>query len=327
VSLRLLLLAAASLGLAGLGSMPAGAAPVMRLPGAGPVVASDDVLQRDGFDQRIRLGGGDGANMVKLGLRNRTADLVLAFPTDLSRPNQAGIAAEIAARFPGQAMRVLTSPRRNAYGPVGMAVGADCLYAWQWIDLTPAMMGSAPVRDGLFGPLSRPDPVGAVSLRIRLCRTETASLGDLIASVERMTLDLAAPVRATSGRVLREPPRARTAARRARPAPRPAPRPERTVAAKPSPPPAPAQSSDGRFLAPSTAPPPQRAAPASQQAAPAPAAGGGRYITDAIAPPEPPARAAVAPAPGPALRPASPDSLPRDLPPQAYQPPAQRGAP
>jgi len=327
---RFLAASSAALALLAAGSA-AQAAPVLRLPGAGRVVATNDTLVRDGFDQRIQFGGGAGLNAANLALRTQTADLVLAFPANLSRPNRAGIDAEIAALFPGQILRVLPVPRRNAYGPVGMAVGADCLYAWQWIDLTPAMM-QASGRPRLFGALSRPDPIGAVSLRIRLCRTEQASLPDLIAAVENMGLDLVARPRAEIGiapalteptRIRRRTPRPAVGEapgrKRAASAPRPAEaRPSPAATAKTG---AAPESANRRFIAPPTSNE-AVAAPATRPA-PSPAPGG-RYITDVIQPPEAPVRGVPTPAPNPAGPPAGGEAVSSDLPTQAYRP-GQRG--
>ncbi|MEQ4596485.1 MAG: hypothetical protein ABN488_01745, partial [Methylobacteriaceae bacterium] len=59
-------------------------APVLRLPGAGPVAGVVETRVRDGFDQRIRFEGGDGRNHAEVALRNETGDLLLAFPPRLA---------------------------------------------------------------------------------------------------------------------------------------------------------------------------------------------------------------------------------------------------
>ncbi|KMO13989.1 hypothetical protein SQ03_20565, partial [Methylobacterium platani JCM 14648] len=120
-------------GLIWAGPAAAQSAPALRLPGAGRVASVVETRHRDGFDQRIAYDGGDGRNHAEIALRNETGDLLLAFPPRLAKPSEFGIAGEIAVRFPGEALRVVP-PRRNAYGPVGMALGADCLYAWQWFE-------------------------------------------------------------------------------------------------------------------------------------------------------------------------------------------------
>jgi len=330
---RFLAASSAALALIAAGSIVQ-AAPVLRLPGAGQVVATNDTLVRDGFDQRIQFGGGAGSNAANLALRTQTADLVLAFPANLARPNRAGIDAEIAALFPGQILRVLPIPRRNAYGPVGMAVGADCLYAWQWIDLTPAMM-QASGRPRLFGALSRPEPIGAVSLRIRLCRTEQASLPDLIAAVENMRLDLVARPRGDVGlapavteptRIRRRAPRPMAASVPARRAPTAPPRADEARPAPVTPKAGATPASAGsRFIA----PPPPSGVVATPAARPAPGpasspAPGGRYITDVIQPPDAPVRGVPTPAPNPAGPPSGGEAVSSDLPTQAYRP-GQRG--
>ncbi|KMO27737.1 hypothetical protein VQ03_30310, partial [Methylobacterium tarhaniae] len=164
-------------------------APALRLPGAGRVAAVIETRQRDGFDQRIRYEGGDGRNHAEIALRNETGDLLLAFPPRLAKPSEFGIAGEIAVRFPGEPMRVLAVPRSNAYGPVGMALGADCLYAWQWFE-RPRRGGQGAPRDGVFGVSDPAAPRRALSVRIRLCRTAQASLDDLVAAVQHMTIAL-----------------------------------------------------------------------------------------------------------------------------------------
>ncbi|WP_287031569.1 cellulose biosynthesis protein BcsN, partial [Methylobacterium sp. CG08_land_8_20_14_0_20_71_15] len=184
----LLVALAAGVGLLG-GPAQAQTAPALRLPGAGTVAGVVETRLRDGFDQRIRYAGGDGRNHAEIALRNETGDLLLAFPPRLSKPSQFGIEGEIAVRFPGQAMRVLTSPRRNAYGPVGIALSADCLYAWQWFERPAA--GTRVAAGGLFGPLPQSaSGRRALSLRIRLCRTAEASLDTLVAAVEGLTIVL-----------------------------------------------------------------------------------------------------------------------------------------
>ena len=164
-------------------------APVLRLPGAGPVAGVVETRLRDGFDQRIRFEGGDGRNHAEVALRNETGDLLLAFPPRLAKPSQFGIEGEIAVRFPGQPLRVV-APRRNGYGPVGLALGTDCLYAWQWFERASAAQRVAS-RGGLFdGSVAPTAGRRALSIRIRLCRTAQASLDDLVAAVERMTISL-----------------------------------------------------------------------------------------------------------------------------------------
>lgn len=321
-------------------AQPAAAQPVpaLRLPGAGPVEAVIETRLRDGFDQRIRYAGGDGRNHAEIALRNETGDLLLAFPPRLAKPSQFGIEGEIAVRFPGQVLRVQTVPRRNVYGPVGIAIGADCLYAWQWFERPAA--GARVASGGLFGPLSAATTGRrALSLRIRLCRTAEASLADLVAAVEHMTIALpgapgfAGPAPSAPPRSIRRKPRPAQAAR-PRPAPpapeaRPRPEPRQEPAPAPTPPPAARQQpaplvppppqptpndAGRRYLAP-TGPEPQ--APAAQ---PAPAPGTQRYITEPPRSPETPG-----PMPSPAPGRGTGESLSRDLPSEAYRPPPERG--
>ncbi|MBD8909759.1 cellulose biosynthesis protein BcsN [Methylorubrum zatmanii] len=309
-------------------------APVLRLPGAGTVAGVVETRLRDGFDQRIRLEGGDGRNHAEIGLRNETGDLLLAFPPRLAKPSQFGIEGEIAVRFPGQVMRIV-APRRNAYGPIGLALGADCLYAWQWFERASAAQRVAS-RTGLFDAGIAPTAGRrALSLRIRLCRTAQASLDDLVASVERMTITLPGE----GGTVRSAPVRPRPAPRRAGPAPvkqqanRPAaPTPPPEVAPKPVPsppqaapalrPPAPTPGDAGRrYLAPTN---PEGAAPATEPPASNAAPGGTqRFITDVPKPGEPQGRDLM---PSPAPGRSTSESLSRDLPAEAYRPTPNPGS-
>lgn len=98
--------------------------------------------------------------------------------SDPAKPSEAGIRAELLARFAETEMRVVSRPARNVYGPYGLAVGrradgAGCLYAWQWIDGAPAARLGA----------------GAVSLRVSLCRTRE-NLDALAGAMDHLRLDL-----------------------------------------------------------------------------------------------------------------------------------------
>ncbi len=79
------------------------------------------------FDQRLRYAGGDGRNHAEIALRQETADLLLAFPPRLAKPARSGSRGDCRpVSGTGDDVR---PPLRNAYGPVGIALGADCLYA------------------------------------------------------------------------------------------------------------------------------------------------------------------------------------------------------
>lgn len=328
-----------------IGSAPdtalAQSAPALRLPGAGRVAAVIETRHRDGFDQRIAYEGGDGRNHAEIALRNETGDLLLAFPPRLAKPSEFGISGEIAVRFPGEPMRI-QAPRRNAYGPVGLALGADCLYAWQWFERPRRGTGEAS-RDGIFGTTDPSTPRRALSLRIRLCRTAQASLDDLVAAVQHLTIAL------PGDGAIRAPAPPRPAPRRSlrKPAPRPAPaepRPEvreekpeaRPVRPPPERPPLPADpaptrptvpvppqvptESGRRYLAPRAPEPRAPETPPAPEAAPR--SGSQRYITDGPQPAEP---QGATPAPSPVPGRGTGETLSRDLPPEAYRPPPDRG--
>ncbi len=334
-----------------IGSVPESAlaqpAPALRLPGAGRVASVIETRQRDGFDQRIAYEGGDGRNHAEIALRNETGDLLLAFPPRLAKPSEFGISGEIAVRFPGEPMRIQV-PRRNAYGPIGLALGADCLYAWQWFE-RPRRGAREASRDGVFGATDPSAPRRALSLRIRLCRTAQASLDDLVAAVQHLTIALPGDgaVQAPAARPVprRRPPKPvprpapaeprpdgnpeqrreetredRPLARPVRPPPeRPPPPAEPARPAVPVPPPAPAESGR-RYLAPrapESRPPETPPAPEA-----APRSGSQRYITDGPQPAEPPG---ATPTPSPVPGRGTGETLSRDLPPEAYRPPPDRG--
>ena len=303
--------------------LPAGAraqtVPVLTLPGAGALTAVIETRERDGFDQRLRYAGGDGRNHAEIALRRETADLLLAFPPRLAKPSEFGIAGEIAVRFPGQAMTV-RPPLRNAYGPVGIALGADCLYAWQWIEggRGAAVAGGQP--PALFQ--AEPTARRAISLRIRLCRTADASLGDLVRSVESIRITL--PGTRPPPAVVRERPRRgapRTVVRRpSRPAAAEARKDETPPPRAPAAPPP--QTPVAPPVAPPIAPPPSAATPDQKRyivpptpqapAAVLPEPGGQRYITEGSG-------SGIAPKPAPGQAPG--ETFFRDLPPEAYRPP------
>lgn len=288
--------------------------PVLSLPGAGTLTAVIETRVRDGFDQRLRYAGGDGRNHAEIALRMGTADLLLAFPPRLAKPSAFGIAGEIAVRFPGQVMTV-RPPLRNAYGPVGIALGADCLYAWQWLEGRRSDNAAGDQPPSLF----QAEPVvrrRAISLRIRLCRTAEASLGDLVRAVEGLRIALPGtrpppaaarvrPHRAAPKAVARRPSKpAGPQAQKARTAPpRTAPSPPQEPVAPPIAPPPAGAPDQKRYIVPPT---PQAPAPLP------PEAGSQRSITDG-------GGTGIAPKPAPGQAPG--ETFFRDLPPEAYRPP------
>jgi Cellulose biosynthesis protein BcsN len=130
---------------------------------AGQAVQIKNQRFTDGFRQKIELvQAGDNRNrgriVILAGNTKATGTMNLI---TMEKPTEAGIKAELAANFTGFPMRVVDRPHYNAFGPYGLAVGrspagANCLYAWQWIEAAPRV-----------GPDEM--PVQA-SLRLRLCR-------------------------------------------------------------------------------------------------------------------------------------------------------------
>ncbi|MEH3148511.1 MAG: cellulose biosynthesis protein BcsN [Methylobacterium frigidaeris] len=141
---------------------------LLTLPGIG-IRSVRDTRTGDGFEQTILLDdGGEGRSRISLTVGNA------AGPIALMRPTRVGIAGELGMFSAGEGMRIATRQQRNAYGPIGLAVGRTCVYAWQWFDnagtLLPRLAGTGQ----------------AASLRITLCRSE--ALPRLVAAVERMSV-------------------------------------------------------------------------------------------------------------------------------------------
>lgn len=284
--------------------------PALRLSGVGRVTAIVQNNVRDGFDQRINYDGGDGRNLAEIALRNQTGDLLLAFPPRLAKPSEVGIASELATRFPGEDMRVVPGQRHNRYGPIGVAVGRDCLYAWQWFQSSARDQDRDP-SNRLFPYDPRyTDARRALSIRIRLCRGGQTSLASLLHAVE--TLTIALPT-GDGGYV------ASGAPQRPR---RTAPSPRKAQAARPvTRPPQP------------EVPPPATAAPPPPAAVPRSEIGpdGRRYIgpvspsSDPTQPAGPRDTTIPRPSDAPRLPSSGPSGSPggrsRDLPPEAYTPP------
>ena len=119
-----------------------------------------------------------------------------------AKPSEAGIKAELAEAFPSRAFRIVPEPRRNAYGPYGMAVlaGADgmrCVYAWQWLDADDRR-----AREALGG---------AASWRARIC-SRSQTLDEIAAGLDRIAVGASTPatgapkpVHAAPARIARGP--------------------------------------------------------------------------------------------------------------------------
>lgn len=172
---------------------PGPASAVVTLPaGAGDVAHVRERSYANGFGQEITLRGGSaakGANRVEITVADPTRSGRDLAP--MAKPSEAGIKAEIAARFPGLAMQVVTRPRRNAYGPYGLAVGrqaggARCIYAWQWIEDARAASAEGTRPQGMSSLAGQAAPA---SVRVRMCRSD-ATLDQMAAHIDQMTVDL-----------------------------------------------------------------------------------------------------------------------------------------
>jgi len=125
----------------------------------------------DGFVQTVPLGGDSADNVAELSVRTSAA--TLDEPIPLLRPSEASIQSQLSTQFPKTEMKVVTTPRSNALGRYGLAVGTAsdgkrCAYFWQWTD-DPTKLQSLP------GALE-------LSLRIRMCTT-TKTLDQLAAEI------------------------------------------------------------------------------------------------------------------------------------------------
>ena len=118
--------------------------------------------------------GGPGHDLLTIAVHGGAARPDLN-PT---KPSEAGIKAEIAEAFPSRRFTIVREPRRNAYGPYGLAVlthadGMRCVYAWQWLD-----SDDRRVREALGG---------TASWRARICsRSET--FDEIATALDRITI-------------------------------------------------------------------------------------------------------------------------------------------
>ncbi len=166
-----------------------------QMPAPGGVVANvREKNYSNGLNQQAVLAGevsGLGENRLEISVQ--TAAAVGPGSLNLSPPSEAGVKREILARYPKVPMRIVTQPRQNALGVFGLAIGrapsgARCVFAWQWVDDIHRGANS----DSGFSILGKrfggSTTAGApASIRVHLCRKD-ATVDDLAATVEGMTL-------------------------------------------------------------------------------------------------------------------------------------------
>jgi Cellulose biosynthesis protein BcsN len=149
-------------------------------PDAGRVARVSHKRSVEGIRQEIFYDqSAPGLEASGIDLRIRISNAVaLDEPLRMAKPTEAGIRSEMSSQFPKMAMQVVDSPRSNAYGPYGLAVGrwangTRCIYAWQWIDnLKSRVSGEG----------------GPASVRVRLCR-KGVTLDQLASNVDRLQID------------------------------------------------------------------------------------------------------------------------------------------
>lgn len=151
-------------------SIPPSQAMAMMPPGAGQVVAVIERRRGNAIQHDITLAGAPpnfGENQINVTAFRYIEESVENPKTDtlpMERPDEAAVYTEMQERFPGGALPTSNAVPRNAMGSFGYAFGrrngANCLYAWQWID-------SGQARP--FTPFASKTPA-PVSVRVRLCK-------------------------------------------------------------------------------------------------------------------------------------------------------------
>ena len=167
---------------------------LVQMPAPGGLVTNvHEQTYPNGITQRAVLEGGAGFGENNLEISVLTAPPGGSGMLAIARPSQDSIRREIIARYPKLEMRIVTQPRQNGLGVFGLAIGrssggARCVFAWQWVD--DLRRPGQPSGGGLFSFGSRVAGSGdamPASIRVHLCRKD-ATVDDLAATVEGMTL-------------------------------------------------------------------------------------------------------------------------------------------
>jgi len=151
-------------------SIPPSQAMAMMPPGAGQVIAVIERRRGNAIQHDITLAGAPpnfGENQINVTAFRYVEESAENPKTDalkMERPDETIIYNEMQERIPGGALPTSNAVPRNAMGSFGYAFGrrngANCLYAWQWID-------SGQARP--FTPFASKTPA-PVSVRVRLCK-------------------------------------------------------------------------------------------------------------------------------------------------------------
>lgn len=160
-------------------------------PGGTPLTMREKFYS-NGVRQEIVLAGdkaGFGENVLSIAVQSAAPAAGARDKAPVYRPSESGIKSEIVSRYPQIDMQILTQPRRNALGPIGLAIGrhasgARCVFAWQWIDdiRNPGASSSTLGKLGSLGSSDQP-----ALIRVHMCRKD-ATVDDLAAAVEGLTL-------------------------------------------------------------------------------------------------------------------------------------------
>lgn len=152
-------------------SIPPSQAMAMMPIGAGQVIAVIERRRGNAIQHDITLTGAPpnfGENQINV-TAFRYVDENPAHPVEdklpMTRLTDEDIYKEMETRIPGGALPTSNAVPRNAQGAFGYAYGrrsgANCLYAWQWIDPPVARQ---------FHPIQNKTTPAPVSVRVRLCR-------------------------------------------------------------------------------------------------------------------------------------------------------------
>jgi hypothetical protein len=170
--------------IAAVSSVETGAHGLLQIsPEAGPILQVRERDTSNGFHQDMVLAWAKEGHS-----ENRIEIDVITKPNQkgVGKPTEAGIRAEILARFPSVPMKIVLKPRDNALGTFGLAIGvrsdgARCIFSWQWIE---DIRESAGNRSGFAKMVGHSAPA---SVRAAMCRRDM-TLDALATVVESFSL-------------------------------------------------------------------------------------------------------------------------------------------
>ena len=151
-------------------SIPPSQAMAAMPSGAGQVISVIERRRSNAIQHDITLAGAPpnfGENQINVTAFRYVEDIPekpLADKIKIERPTDSDIYNEMQERFPGGALPSSNAVPRNGMGTFGYAFGrrngANCLYAWQWIE---------PAQARPFTPFNN-KTAAPISVRVRMCR-------------------------------------------------------------------------------------------------------------------------------------------------------------